>query len=401
MRLDDHDGELLSDAMALQSEMSLFRRQLHQWPEIGLNLPRTQAAILRALEGMDLDIRIGTALTSVTAVLRGARPGPAVLLRADMDALPIEEGTLSDYGSLVPGVMHACGHDLHVSALLGAAKLLYARRHELSGSVVLMFQPGEEACDGAGLMVEEGVLTAAGTTVVAAYGLHVHSDRLPPGTFGTKAGTLMAASDDFDVRVVGAGGHGGTPWKAADPIPVAAEMILALQAVITRSVPLTDPAVLTVGTLHAGTARNVISEVAEFSGTIRMVSESTRTKLCARVRHLCESVADAHGLRAEVTMTAGYPATVNDGDSALVVEQVVSRMFGPSRFRRLEQPVYGSEDFSRILSEVPGCFVFFGAGYEEDPESAPPNHSAIVSFDDSLLPAGSALLTALALSHLR
>ena len=214
--------------------------------------------MLDAIAPLGLEVSTGTGLSSVVAVLRGGRPGPAVLLRGDMDALPVTEDSGEPFTSERDGVMHACGHDLHVAGLVGAARLLADRRDELAGDVVLMFQPGEEGDHGARLMIEEGVLDAAGSRVVAAYGLHVMSSVLPTGLVASRAGTMLAAADSVVVTVHGRGGHGSMPHLAADPVPVAAEIVLALQAMVTRQFDVFDPVVVTVGRIAAGTTNNVI-----------------------------------------------------------------------------------------------------------------------------------------------
>lgn len=263
---------LLDDATAMVDEMTRLRRDLHRQPEIGLQLPRTQERVLAALDGLPLEITLGTSTTSVTAVLRGgaAKGGAAsVLLRGDMDALPVAERTHLDFRSQVDGAMHACGHDLHTAMLVGAAHLLAEQRHRLEGDVVLMFQPGEEGWDGASHMVREGVLEASGRRVEAAYGLHVFSALEPAGQFLTKPGPMLAASDGLFVEVHGAGGHGSAPHLAKDPVSAIAEMVTALQTMITRQIDIFDPAVITVGRLEAGTRRNVIPETASFDATVR------------------------------------------------------------------------------------------------------------------------------------
>lgn len=260
---------ITQDADTLAAELTRLRRELHADPEIGLDLPRTQQRVLRALDGLPLEISTGKATTSVTAVLRGAADGPAVLLRADMDALPVAETTGLDYASQMPEAMHACGHDLHTAMLVGAARLLSERRAELAGDVVLMFQPGEEGWDGAQQMIDEGVLDAAGKPLAAAYAMHVFSAGLPSGHFVTRPGPILAASDGLFVTVHGQGGHGSAPHRAKDPVAAISEMVTALQTMITRRFDVFDPVVLTVGTLRAGTRHNVIPETASFEATVR------------------------------------------------------------------------------------------------------------------------------------
>ena len=261
------------DAEALAPELTALRRAIHREPEIGLHLPATQRKVLAALDGLPLEISLGTALSSVTAVLRGAlggdATGPAVRLRGDMDALPVTERTGLDFSSQTEGVMHACGHDLHTAMLAGAARLLAARQRELPGTVVFMFQPGEEGHAGARHMIAEGVLDAAGQRPVAAYALHVASAEWPAGVCSTRPGPMLAAAEVLEVTVRGHGGHGSEPHLAADPIPAACEMVTALQTLVTRRFDVFDPVVVTVGSFHAGTTDNVIPDEASFLATVR------------------------------------------------------------------------------------------------------------------------------------
>ena len=362
-----------------------------------MQLPRTQALVTAALSDLGLEITLGRKLTSVVGVLRGARAmsAPAVLLRADMDALPVTEETGEPFAA-PPGVMHACGHDLHTAALVGAATLLSHRRAELAGDVVFMFQPGEEGHDGAAAMIEEGVLDAAGPRVAAAYGLHVFSSPLIRGVFATRPGPLMAASAGLFVTVRGVGGHAARPHAAADPIVVAAEMVTALQTMVTRQFDVFDPVLVTVGIFQAGTRRNVIPDTATFEATVRAFSAETMARVQDRSIRLCTQIAAAHGLRAEASFTGEYPVTVNDPEHADFALEVAADMFGRDRTLLLPNPMMGSEDFSRVLAEVPGAFVFLGACAGNDPATAPTNHSALARFDESVLPDAALLLAELA-----
>jgi hippurate hydrolase len=391
---------LSEDAAAIQDELALLRRELHQIPEIGLHLPHTQERVLAALEQLPLEITTGTGLSSVTAVLRGGRPGPVVLLRGDMDALPVTEQTGEEFSSRHDGAMHACGHDLHTAGLVGAARLLSARRSELAGDVVFMFQPGEEGWDGAGHMIAEGVLSAAGRPVDAAYGLHVVSSMHRSGHFASRPGPLMAASAGLFVRVVGAGGHGSRPHGALDPVPAACEMVTALQTMVTRRFDVFDPVVITVGQFHAGTRRNIIPDDATFEATVRTFSPEAAERIREYSVRLCQSMAAAHGLQAEIRFDGEYPVTVNDVDEHSFAAATVREVFGEERFTELPNPMTGSEDFSRVLDRVPGAFIFLGACGSDDPESAPTNHSPRASFDDSVLADGSTLLAELATRRL-
>jgi hippurate hydrolase len=398
--------DLIAEAATISDELIALRRRLHAIPEVGLDLPATQAEVLRALEGLDLEIATGAALSSVTAVLRGGnrdRDAPAVLLRGDMDALPVVEHSglpyVADRGSPYGANMHSCGHDLHVAGLVGAARLLAAHRDELAGDVVLMFQPGEEGFDGAGHMIAEGVLDAAGTRVRAAYGLHVLSSIVPLGAVSARPGPQMSASAGLTVRVVGAGGHGSMPYRAKDPIAVAAEMVTALQTMVTRQFDIFDPMVVTVGMFHAGTRRNVIPDDATFEATVRTFSPQAASRAEESCKRLCLQIAAAHGLLAEVDFRHEYPVTVNDADEFGFAAEVTADLLGADRFIPMPNPVAGSEDFSRVLAAVPGAFVFLGATVG-DPATAPSNHSPLAAFDDSVVPTGAALLAELAVRRL-
>ncbi|ADJ47104.1 metal-dependent amidase/aminoacylase/carboxypeptidase [Amycolatopsis mediterranei S699] len=380
------------DATAIHDDMIRLRRRLHAEPEIGLDLPRTQDSVLTALDGLPLEVSLGERLSSVTAVLRANRPGPVVLLRADMDALPVQERTGLDYASRVEGVMHACGHDLHTAMLVGAAHVLAARRDALPGDVIFMFQPGEEGWDGSAAMIAEGVLDAAGQRPDAAYALHVFASAVPQGVFTARPGTTMAASDGLEVTVVGSGGHGARPHRAHDPIPVVCEIVTALQTLVTRQSDIFDPVVLTVGSLHAGTRRNVIPDTARFEATLRTFSAPAKARIKDAAIILAESIARAHGLRAEVTYVDGYPMTVNDPQETAFVAGTVGEVLGEHRFHPLAAPLPGGEDFSRVLQRIPGAFVLLGAGV-----GTADNHSPLAEFDDSVLPDGAAVLAELAL----
>jgi hippurate hydrolase len=392
---------LRADAASQLSEVAALRHALHRTPEIGVRLPATQALVLEALAPLGLEVTTGSALDSVVAVLRGGRPGPAVLLRGDMDGLPVTEATGEPFTSENAGAMHACGHDMHVAGLVGAARLLAARRDDLPGSVVFMFQPGEEGDGGAELMISEGVLDAAGERVVAGYGLHVQASLRPAGRVASRPGPLLAAADRFRVVVHGRGGHGSTPWYAADPVPVAAEMLLALQSMVTRTFDVFDPVVVTAGLLQAGTANNVIPDDALLDATVRTLSAAHRTAAEERIRRLVDGIAAAHGMTATLDWIPGYPVTVNHASEVARLAALTTAMYDEDTYREEAQPVLGAEDFSYVLEQVPGAFFWLGATPPElDPVTAPYNHSAAARFADSALAVGPAILAALALDRL-
>lgn len=392
----------LDDGRRLADQLIALRHALHREPELGLDLPLTQAKVLAALDGLPLEIKTGTALTSVTAVLRGGRPGPAVLLRGDMDALPLQEESGVEYASRLAGRMHACGHDIHTAALAGAAHLLAGRRDELAGDVVFMFQPGEEGQGGARLMIEEGVLDAAGERVVAAYAMHVASAGVPAGTIGTRAGAMFSACDSATVTIVGAGGHGSSPHLAADPVPAMCEMVIALQTMVTRSVDVFDPAVISVGSIHAGSAANIIPSSGRFDATIRSFSRSTHDTIREGLHRVVRGIADAHGLRVEIDYREQYPVTVNDAAEAAFALGVATELAGAERATTMPKPMLASEDFSFVLDEVPGAYLSVSAVAPGlDPQRAAVNHSPKALFDDESVPTGAVLLASLAAQRLR
>ncbi|WP_369232348.1 M20 family metallopeptidase [Streptomyces sp. R21] len=388
---------VLERARELQPDLVRLRRSLHREPELGIRLPRTQEKVLAALDGLPLEITLGRELTSVTAVLRGGRPGGAVLLRGDMDALPVDELTGVEYASEMPGRMHSCGHDLHTAGLVGAATLLADRRESLQGDVVFMFQPGEEGHNGAGAMIDEGVLDAAGKPLDAAFALHVSANRLPGGWVASRPGTVMTASDVLRVTVRGEGGHGSAPHRAKDPVPAVCEMVTALQNWVTRTFDIFDPVVVTVGRLHAGTQRNVIPDTAEFEATVRSYSEANHERLAQGLPRLVHGIAAAHGLEAEVAYEMLYPVTVNEPVATEFALETARELFGAGEVWHAPQPASGSEDFSLVLNKVPGAMLLVGAAPEGvDVEKAPQNHSPRAVFDDGVLHRQAALLSALA-----
>ena len=392
---------LVEAARALQPRTVALRRHLHRHPEIGLRLPHSQAAVLHALEGLPLRVATGTSCDSVVAVLEGPRRGRTVLLRGDMDALPLTEETGLAYASEVPGVMHACGHDTHVAMLASAARLLSSRRDALVGRVVFMFQPGEEGFHGARHMIDEGVLDVAGVPVDEALALHITST-VRSGVVQCRPGATMASADQFRVVVTGRGGHGGIPHDALDPVPAAAAMVGALQTMVARRVSVFDPAVLTVGRISAGTTTNIIPETAELCGTVRTLSETTRTLVHKELQRVCEHVAAAHGCTARVEIELGYPVTVNDQRVGEHVVELAGRALGPRWAEPLANPLMGAEDFAYVLQRTAGAMAFLGAcprGLELS--EAAPNHSNRVLFDEAAMEHGVALYAAFALDALR
>jgi hippurate hydrolase len=379
--------QLLERARSIAPAAVELRRTLHACPELGLELPRTKRALLEALEGLGLDIHEHRSTSGFAATLRGGRPGRTLLLRADMDALPLQEDADVAFRSRNPGAMHACGHDAHSAMLVGAARLLAEQRSELAGSVLFMFQPGEEGYFGARHMIEEGLLDGDGE-VAAAFALHVEP-RVPVGYVATRAGTLLAATDDFEIQIQGRGGHASMPHDAQDPIPVACELVTAAQSWITRNVPVFDPVVLTVAHIEAGTTWNVIPERAWLRGTLRSVSETSQTRARDGLRRLAEGIAAAHGMKAHVELRPGYPITVNDAGFLRSIAPHVRPLLRENGWIELPHPIMGAEDFSYVLQRVPGAMLFLGARVEGGPGE--PCHSNRMQLNEDVIALGIAI----------
>ena len=408
-----YHGRMPVDSAALREEAKdlltptiELRRTLHQWPEVGNELPVTQETVLAALEGLPLDVTVHETTSGIAALLTGGSPGPTILLRGDMDALPLHEDTGLDFTSKADGSMHACGHDTHTAMLAGAAKLLAGRREDLAGRVLFMFQPGEEGHHGAKFMLDEGLLDVpdladgSPSPVTGAFALHITSS-LPSGWLSSRQGSIMASADTLLITITGKGGHASEPHRATDPIPVACEVVQALQLMITRSVDVFDPAVVTVGRISAGTTNNVIPETAVIEGTIRAVSEKTRSKVHDGIRRVADGITAAHGCSVEVEVTPGYPVTVNDASFADHVLGLADGIVGADKVVRQPHPVMGAEDWSYVLQQVPGAMMFLGGTPEDrSPATAAPNHSNRVVFDEQAMATGIATYAAVALDHL-
>ena len=381
---------LLAAAHAVQPEVVSLRRRIHAEPELGLDLPATRAKILEALDGLPLEIALHEGCSGVVATLRGAADGPTLLLRGDMDALPMPEDTGLPFRSQREGVMHACGHDSHVAMLAGAAKLLCERRESLRGQVVFLFQPGEEGFAGAKLMLEEGL-----PNFDSAFAIHI-SPLLPCGTIATRPGPILASADFFECVVRGRGGHASMPHDCRDPIPAAAEMIGALQTFVGREVPASDPAVLSVSKIRGGTAANVIPESVELAGTIRALSRQTREKVHEGLHRVIAGIAAAHGVEAEVDLQLGYPVTENDAAFEGFARGVGRELLGPAGVFEMPAPMMGAEDFSYILQRAPGAMVFLGVRPEGERNPAPCHSNRMLLAEEGMA-FGAALHTAVAL----
>jgi hippurate hydrolase len=392
---------ILEQANDVFDETVALRRELHKWPELGNHLPRTRDAVLAALDGLPLDITLHETTSGIAAMLTGDKPGETVLIRGDMDALPMPEDTSLDFKSNVENAMHACGHDTHTAMLVGAAKLLSSRKADITGRVLFMFQPGEEGFNGASEMLNEGLLdVGTESPITGADAIHSASN-IPGGFVGLKGGTIMASSDSMTITVKGRGGHGSAPHFTLDPVPVACEIVQALQTLVTRRVDVFDPGVITVTQIHTGTTSNVIPETAMINGTIRAVSERTRSLLHDGLRRVAEGIAAAHGMEAEVELHIGYDVTVNNEDKAVFAADVATAVSGDRNVRMMDHPVMGAEDFSYVLNRVPGAMMFLGLMPEGmDIMKAAPNHSNRAIYEETQMRRGIAVYSSLALRHL-
>ena len=378
---------------ALLPDMIKLRRSIHEDPEIGLMNPKTTAKAKAALEGLPLEIYEGKSTTGFIALLRGPSNGRTVLLRGDMDALPLTEETGLPFTSQNEGAMHACGHDTHVAMLAGAAKALCARREKLAGSVMFMFQPGEEGHHGARFMLDDGLIDPLPD---AAFAIHV-TPNLPSGVIAGRVGPLLAAADKLIVSIKGRGGHASMPHEAVDPIPVACEIVTALQSMMTRRIPAFDPVVLTVAQIVSGTTNNIIPETAQLVGTIRSFSESSRAIAHEGLRRVVSNVAAAHKCESEVEIEQGFPVTICDSRAVALAQQTAKSLFGEHGWMTMPSPIMGAEDFSYVLNKVPGTMVFLGATPEGgDFKSCCALHSNRMVLDENVMARGAAMHAAFA-----
>jgi hippurate hydrolase len=383
---------LLDDARRIAGHITALRRAIHAEPELGLDTPKTLAKVRAELADLPLEWREGPACTGAVGVLNGGKSGRSVLMRGDMDALPMDEEPGLAFASTLPGRMHACGHDTHTAMLAGAARILAARADELPGEVRFMFQPGEEGFHGARFMLDDGLLDPLPE---AAFALHIMPNA-PHGMIGSRAGTLLASADMLEIAVVGRGGHASMPHDTRDPVPVACEVVLALQTMVTRRFDAGDAVVVTVTQMDAGSAHNIIPDQARLRGTIRTLSPANRSAVAQAIRQLVENIAAAHDCTAEVTITEGFPPTVNDARAVALAEAVATSL-PEGAFMHLPAPIMGAEDFSYVLAKVPGMMAFLGvAEAGVDWRHCCGIHSNRMLVDETVLPRGAAFLAACA-----
>lgn len=386
---------LMNEARELFPYTQSLRRDFHRHPELGYQETYSSSVIVRELSGMGLVPQTGVAETGVVTMLEGGEPGPVVLLRFDMDALPVEEATGAEYASEFPGRMHACGHDGHMAIGLTVARMLIHHRNQLKGSIKFVFQPAEEGLNGAERMVEQGVME--NPSVDAALALHLWNEK-PIGWIGASPGPLMAGSAIFDINLTGRGGHGAIPHQAVDPVVTAAQVILGLQTIISRNIPPLEGAVISVTKVHAGEAFNIIPTKVELGGTLRWYADSVKEKLFERFHQVTQGVSATMGCIATVNLQMLTPAVINDPGIAELAGSIIQQMYPDAEIDRQFRTM-GSEDFAFMMQKVPGCYLLIGSANDALGLNFS-HHHPMFDFDEAVLPRASAILAALAMQVL-
>jgi len=389
------DRDFMAAARGLHQQLIAWRRDFHAHPELGFEEKRTAGIVADTLGELGYRVETGIAKTGVIGLLEGTKSGPTVMIRFDMDALPITEENETDYVSQNPGVMHACGHDAHVAIGLGVATLMAQYRDEIGGTVKLVFQPGEEGMNGAEVMVAEGALEDPRPDVFLA--THVWNDK-PTGIIDVTPGAVMAAAERWACTVRGKGGHGALPHQTVDPVVIAAQIVMALQTIVSRNVNPLETAVVTVGTINGGDAFNIIPNQVELTGTIRTYNPEVREMVLQRLRQVAEDIAAAHGAEADVTLTPLTPAVINDAQVAEHVRAAAQAVVGPDNISVGERTM-GSEDAAFFMQDVPGCYFFLGSA---DPARGlnAPHHNSHFDIDEEALALGVAVMMRAAAHYL-
>ena len=379
----------------LLPQMVEWRRHLHQYPELSYREQQTSNFIYEKLINLGLDVQKDVGGFGIRAFLRGNKASPVVALRADIDALPIQDEKNCDYASKVPGVMHACGHDAHTSGLLGVAHLLAEYRHELNGSVVFIFQPAEEVSPGGALaMIRDGALQ----NVDVIYGIHLWSP-FPNGHVYSVSGPMMAIADEFTIEIVGKGGHGGLPHNTVDSIVAGAQVVANVQTIVSRNIDPLEPCVVSIGSFQAGTAFNVIAERAKLTGTVRAFSENIRQSVKARLSSIVANTCETYGTQYNYEYKEGYPAVVNHEKEANRFFSVANHTFGADH-THISPLIMAAEDFSYYLQQVPGCFMFVGAG-DDQKKAVYPHHHPMFDIDEQAMANAALLFIEMTLHYFR
>lgn len=386
-------ADYLSEATKIESEIIDWRRDFHRNPELSFEEVRTAGIVADFLAQLGLEVRTKVGKTGVVGLLRGAHPGPTILMRFDMDALPMQEANQTDYASIVPNVMHSCGHDTHVAMGMGTARLLAAHRDDLHGNVKFMFQPAEENGGGAAAMIADGVLENPRPQM--SFGIHIHS-QTPSGVFGIADGAVLSAADTFYCKITGKGGHGAEPHATIDPVVTTAQIINLLQTIVSRNVNPFDPVSISIGSIHAGTAFNIIPHTAEMKASIRTYRPETRLLVLRRIREIIEGTAQLMGAQADLVMSELLPATINDPVIAAQVRTLATKIVGKENIDP-ENRSTASEDFSLVLREVPGVYIVVGAARKPGDY---PHHNPLFDIDESTMKLGVALMCDIAAYYL-
>ncbi len=381
----------IEPSAALIEAVIALRRDFHRHPELGFEENRTAGIVAARLAQLGYEVHTGIATTGVVGLMRGTRPGKTIMLRADMDALPIAEENTVAYASTTAQTMHACGHDGHVAILLGAAELIAAQRADLAGTVCLVFQPAEEGKGGGEEMVRQGMLGRFG--IERAYGLHLSSTH-PVGLLGFREGPFYASSDSLEITIEGRGGHGAAPHLSIDPIYLAGEFLVAVQQVVSRQIDPLEPAVVTIGAIHGGTTHNVIPSRVTMLGTVRAFNPAVRAQMAERIERVLKGVCDTGGATYDFAYLWRYPVTSNDAEQTQYVRALASATFGADAVAEVPQ-IMGAEDFSFFAQQVPACFYTLGAA--GGPSSSWPHHHARFDIDEAALAIGVRMMTAIAL----
>ena len=389
---------LHDDAHAAYDQLVAWRRDFHQHPELGFQETRTASIVADHLRGLGLEVSTGVAKTGVVAIVEGDNlpaEAPTVMVRFDMDALPIDEATGLPFASQTPGVMHACGHDGHIAIGMGVAQLLVKHRHHLSGRVKMVFQPAEEGLGGAAAMVREGVMEHPKPS--AAFGLHLWS-RLPLNQVIVQEGPLWANAGIFELTVHGQGGHGAMPHETIDATLVASQIVVAWQSIVARNIDPAQTAVLTVGTFHSGDAPNVIAGESKLTGTIRTFDPAIESLLKRRMREVAVGICQAFGATCELNFSISIPAVINSPEGAALMRDVATQIVGEEQVAQIT-PMMVGEDVSEFLVRAPGCFILIGAAKPDDADPSP-HHNPTFDFDERMLPTGAAIMAGAAISYL-
>ncbi|GGH09687.1 M20 metallopeptidase family protein [Paenibacillus segetis] len=385
-------SSLVQTGKQLEAELIAFRRDLHRFPELSLQESETAAKVAKELQQLGLEFQMEVGGFGIVAELKGDEPGPVIALRADMDALPIQEETGLEFASARPNIMHACGHDAHTAILLGAAKLLVDKK--IKGTVRFLFQSAEEINAGAKAMIEQGALDG----VDEIYGLH-NLPTLAAGMTATRYGSLMGSVDRIEIHLEGRGGHGAIPNQSIDPVVCASAIIMALQSIVSREVSPFDPVVVTIGSIQSGEANNVIPHYATMTGTIRTFDARVQEQMPERIERIVKQIAEGYQCKAKLTYIQQTPVLVNHDVCVRHVEEVIDYTIGSER-RIVADPTLAGEDFSVYLQHVPGCFFWLGSGPEVDADQAFGLHHPKYELNEQCIPLGSSLLAAIALQRL-